>query len=156
MSYITFFSPKHFFYVNVQFLKCSYHKVTNDYFLLQITDYLAPKMLQETPESPLDCKEIQPVNPKGNQAWIFIHWKDWCQSWRSNIWPPDAKSQLIGKDPDAGKDRRQDETGATEDVIVGWHQQLNGHESEQILGDSEGQGSLVCCSPWGCKDSDVT
>ena len=85
MSYITFFSPKHFFYVNVQFLKCSYHKVTNDYFLLQITDYLAPKMLQETPESPLDCKEIQPVNPKGNQAWIFIHWKDWCQSWRSNI-----------------------------------------------------------------------
>ena len=68
MSYITFFSPKHFFYVNVQFLKCSYHKVTNDYFLLQITDYLAPKMLQETPESLLDCKEIQPVNPKGNQA----------------------------------------------------------------------------------------
>ena len=65
------------------------------------------------------------------------------------FWPPDAKSQLIGKDPDAGKDRRQDETGATEDVMVGWHQQLNGHESEQILGDSEGQGSLVCCSPWG-------
>ena len=68
---------------------------------------------------------------------------------------PDAKSQLIGKDPDAGKDRRQEEKGMTEDEMVGWHHRLNGHEFEQTLGDSNGQGSLVCCSPWGCKELDM-
>ena len=71
-------------------------------------------------------------------------------------WPPDIKNQLIGKDPDAGKDGRQEEKGATEDKMIGWHHQLNGHEFEQAPGDGEGQGSLVCCSPWGRKESDTT
>ena len=72
------------------------------------------------------------------------------------LWPPDANSQLIRKDPDAGKDRRQEEKGTIEDETVEWHHRLNGHESEQTPGDGEGQGSLVCCSPWGHKESDVT
>ena len=72
------------------------------------------------------------------------------------LWPPGAKSQLTGKDPDAGEDWWQKEKGTTEDEMVGWHHQLNEHESEQIPGDSEGQGSLACCSPWGSKESDTT
>ena len=72
------------------------------------------------------------------------------------LWPPDGKSQLIGKDPDAGKDCRQEEKGTTEDEMVGWHHQLNGHEFEQTPRDSEGQGSLACCGPWSCKESDTT
>ena len=72
------------------------------------------------------------------------------------FWPPDVKSRLSGKDPDAGKDRRQEEKGATEDEMVGWHNRLNGHKFEQAPGDGEGQGSLACCSPWGCKESDTT
>ena len=72
------------------------------------------------------------------------------------FWPPDVKSRLSGKDPDAGKDRRQEEKGATEDEMVGWHNRLNGHNFEQAPGDGEGQGSLACCSPWGCKESDTT
>ena len=72
------------------------------------------------------------------------------------LWPPDAKSQLIGKDPDAGKDGEQEEKRATEDEMVGWHHQLNGHEFEQTSGDGEGQGNLACCSSWGLKESDMT
>ena len=72
------------------------------------------------------------------------------------LWPPDAKSQLTGKDPDAGQDWRQEEKGTTEDEMVGWHHWLSGHEFEQTPGDSEGQGSLACCSPWGRKESDTT
>ena len=74
----------------------------------------------------------------------------------SILWPPDAKSRFIGRDPDDGKDGRQEEKGTTEDEMVGWHHQLNGCEFEQAPGDGEGQGSLVCCSPWGCKESDTT
>ena len=74
----------------------------------------------------------------------------------SILWPPDVKSQLIGKDPDAGKDRRQEEKRATEDEMVGWHHRLNGHEFEQTLGDREGQGSLVCCSSLGYRESNST
>ena len=105
-------------------------------------------VLEKTLESPLDCKEIQPVHPKGNQLWIFIGRTD---AEAPILWPPDVKSRLTGKDPDAGKDWRQMEKGATEDEMVGWHHQLNsfGHESEQIPGDSGGQRSLVCCSLWG-------
>ena len=77
-------------------------------------------------------------------------------SWSSNTWPPDAKSRLIRKDPDAGKDWRQEEKGRTEDEMVGWHHWLNGHEFEQAPGDGEGQGSLACCSSWGRKESDIT
>ena len=111
--------------------------------------------LEKTLESPLDCKEIQPVHPKENQPWVFIGWTD-AEAEAPIPQPPEAKSWLIGKDPDAGKDWRWEEKGATEDEMVGWHHQLNGHEFEQIAGDSEGQRRLVCCSPWGHKELDMT
>ena len=110
-------------------------------------------VLEKTLESPLDCKEIQPVHPKGNQCWILIGRTD---AEAPILWPPDAKSWLTGKDPDAGKDWRQEEKGMTADEMVGWDHQLNAHEFEQALGDSDGQGSLACCSPWGCKELDTT
>jgi len=111
-------------------------------------------VLEKTLENPLDCKEIQPVHPKGDQSWIFIAKTD-TETEAPILWPPDAKSWLIGKDPDAGKDWRQ-EKGMTEDETVGWHQQLNGHEFDQASGVGDGQGSLVCWSPWGHKESDRT
>ena len=100
-------------------------------------------------ESPVDCKEIQPVLPEGNQSWIFIGRTD-AEAESPILWPSDAKNWLTGKDPDAGKEWRQEEKRMTEDEIVTqWHQQLNGYEFEQIPGNSEEQGSLVCCCPWG-------
>ena len=107
--------------------------------------------LEKTLESPFNCKEIKSVNPKGNQSWIFIG--------RTNddariLWPPDAKNWLTGKDPDAGKDQRQEEKGTTKDEMVGWHHWLNGHEFEQAPRVRDGQGGLACCSPWGWKESD--
>ena len=105
--------------------------------------------------NPLDCKEIKSVNHKGYQSWIFIGRTD-AEAEAPILWPPDAKSQFIRKDPDAAKDWRQEKKGMTEDEMVGWHHWLNGHEFEQAPGDSEGQGSLTCCSPWGCKESDKT
>ena len=113
------------------------------------------ELLDKTLESPLDCKEIQPVNPKGNQSWMFIGRTD-AEAYFSILWPPDAKSWLIGQDPDARKGWRQEEKGIMEYEMVGWHHRLNGHEFEQALGDGEGQGSLACCSPWGRKESDMT
>ena len=110
---------------------------------------------RKTLESPLDCKEIQPDHPKGNQSWIFIGRID-AEAEISIFWPPDAKTCLIGKDPDAGKDWRQEKKGTTEDELVGWHHQLDGNEFEQVLGVGDGQGSLACGSPWGCKESDMT
>ena len=110
-------------------------------------------VLEKTLESPLDCKEIKPVNPKGNQHWMFIGRTD---AEVPILWSHDAKSRLIGKDPDAGKDWRQEEKGTTEDEIVRWHHRLNGHESEQTPGDSEGQGGLAFCSLWGHKESHMT
>ena len=112
-------------------------------------------VLEKTFESPLDCKEIQPVNPKGNQSWIFIGRID-AEAEIPILWPPDSKNWLTGKDPDAGKDWRPEEKGLTEDEMVGWHHGLNGHEFEQAPGVGDGQGSLVCCSPWGHKESDTT
>ena len=112
-------------------------------------------VLEKTLESPLDSKEIKPVNPKGNQSWLFVGRTD-AEVEAPILWPPDEKSLLIGKDPDAGKDWRQEEKGVTEDEMIGWHHWLNGHESEQTLGDGEGQRSPACCSPWGCKESDRT
>ena len=111
-------------------------------------------VLEKTLESPFVSKEIKPVNPKGNQFWMFIGRMD-AEAEAPILWPPNAKSQLIGKDPDDGKDWGKEEKGETEDEIVGLHHQINGHESEQIPGDGEGQGSLACCSPWGCKESDT-
>ena len=112
-------------------------------------------MLEKALESPLDCKEIQPVHPKGDQSWVFIGGPD-VEAETPILWPPDAKSWLIWKDPDAGKDLRQEEKGITEDKMIRWHHQLNGHEFEQALGVGDGQGSLACCSPWGLKESDTT
>ena len=102
-------------------------------------------VLEKTLESPLDCKEIKPVNLKGNQTWIFIGRTD-AEAEVPILWPPYAKSRLIGKDPDAGKDWGREEKGITEDEAVGWHHRLNEPEFEQTLGDGEGQGSLACCS----------
>ena len=101
-------------------------------------------MLEKTLENPLDCK-IKSVNPKGNQPWVFIGRTD---AKAPILWPPDAMSWLIWKDPDAGKDRRQEEKGTTEDEMVGWHHWLNGQEFEKTLEDGEEQGSLACCRPW--------
>ena len=110
-------------------------------------------VLEKTLESPLDCKEIQPVHPRGNQSWLFIGRTD-AEVETPILWPPDAKNWLAGKDPGAGKDRRQEEKGTTEDEMVGWHHWLDEHE--QALGVGDGQGSLLCCSSWGHKESDRT
>ena len=101
-------------------------------------------------ESSLNFKVIQPVNPKGNQSWIFIGRTD-VEAETPILWPPDAKNWLIGKNPDAGKDWRREENGTTEDKMVTWHHQLNGHEFEQAPGFGDGQGSLERCSPWGSQ-----
>ena len=110
--------------------------------------------LEKTLDSPLDCKNIQPVHPKVNQSWIFIGRTD--AEAETPLWPPDAKNWLIGNDPDARKAWGQDEKWMTEDEMVGWHHQLDGHVFEQALGVSDGQRSLACCSPWGRKGSDMT
>ena len=107
-------------------------------------------MLEKTLKSLLDCKETKPVNPKGNQSWIFIGRTD-VEVETAILWPPDSKNWLIGKDPDAGKDWRQEEKGMTEDEMVWWHHQLNRHEFEQALGVGDGHGSLACCTPWVAK-----
>ena len=112
-------------------------------------------VLERPLESPLDYKEFKPVNPKGNQSWIFIGRSD-VKAEAPILWPSDAKSRLIGKDPDAEKDWGQEEKGMTEDEMVGWHHRLNGHEFEQTRGHSKGQGSLVCYSSRGHKESHMT
>ena len=129
---------------------------------LDYKESLAPKnwcfwivVLEKTLENPLDCKETKPLNPKRNQPWSFIERTD-AEAETPILWPPDAKNWLIWKDPDAGKDWGQEEKGTTEDELVGWHQWLEGHEFEKASGVGDGQGSLVCCSPWGCKELDVT
>ena len=106
-------------------------------------------------ENPLDYREIRPVSPKGNQPWIFIKSTD-AKAETPILWPPDTKDRLIWKDPDAGKDWRQVEKGETEDEMVGWHHQVNGHEFKPAAGVGEWQGSLAWCSPWGHKEWDTT
>ena len=112
-------------------------------------------VLEKTLESPLDCKEIKPVSPKGDKSWIFIGWTD-AEAEAPIRWPPNVKNWLIGKNPDAGKDWRQEEKGMIEEKMVGWHYQLNGHEFEQPPGVGDGQVGLVCCSPWGHKELDIS
>ena len=112
-------------------------------------------VLEKTLESPLDCKEIQPVHSKGDQPWVFFGRND-AKAEIPVLWPPHVKSWLIGKDSDAGRDWGQEEKGTTEDEMAGWHHQLDGREFEWTLGVDDGQGGLVCCSSWGCKESDMT
>ena len=129
---------------------------------LDYKESLAPKnwcfwtvVLEKTLESPLDCKEIQPVHPKGDQFWVFIGRTD-VEAETPILWPPDTKSWHIGKDPDAGRDWRQEEMRMTEDEIAGWHHCLGGHEFGWTEGVSDGQGGLACCGSWGRKESDTT
>ena len=111
-------------------------------------------VLEKTLESPLDCKEIHPVHSKGDWSWVFFGRND-AKAETPVLWPHDVKNWLICKDPDAEKDLRQ-EKGMTEDEMVGWHHWLNGHEFESTPGVDDGQGGLVCCGPWGHKESDTT
>ena len=112
-------------------------------------------VLEKILESPLDCKEIQPVYSEGDQSWVFIRRTD-AEAETPILWPPDAKNWLIGKDPDAGRDWGQEEKGMTEDEMARWYHWLNGHEFEWTLGLGDGQGGLVCCDSWGHKESDTT
>ena len=112
-------------------------------------------VLEKTLESPLDCKEIQPVHPKGDQSWMFIG-RTKAEAEIPILWPPDAKNWLIGKDHDAGKDWRQEEKGTTQGEMARCHHGLDGRESEWTPGDGDGQGGLACCNSWGCKESDTT
>ena len=111
-------------------------------------------VLEKTLESPLDSKEIKPVNAKGNQHWTLI-WRTDAEAEAPIFWLPNMNSQLFGKDPDAGKNWRQ-EKRMTEEEMVGWHHWFNGHKLGQTLGDGEGQVSLACCSPWSCKELNMT
>ena len=112
-------------------------------------------VLEKTLESPLDCKEIQPVHSEGDQPWVFIGRND-SKAETPVLWPPHEKSLLIGKDSDAGRDWGQQEKGMTEDEMAGWHHRLDGYEYEQTIGAADGQGTLACCSPWSWKESDMT
>ena len=112
-------------------------------------------VLESLLESPLDCKEIQPVHPKGDQSWVFIGRTD-AKAETPVLWPPDAESCLIGKNSDAGRDWGQEEKEMTEDEMAGWHHQLDGHEFNSTPGVGDGQGGLACCDSWGHKESDTT
>ena len=117
--------------------------------------YFSTVVLDKTLESPLDCKEIQPVHPKGDQPWVFIGRND-AKAQTPVLWPPHAKSWLIGKDSDAGRDWGQEEKGTTEDEMAGWHHRFDVCEFEWTLGVGDGQGGLSCCDSWGCKELDTT
>ena len=112
-------------------------------------------MLEKTPESPLDCKEIQPVHSKGDRSWVFVGRTD-AKAETPILWPPHAGCWLIGKDSVDGRDWGQEEKGTTEDEMAGWHHWLDGCEFEWTPGVGDGQGGLVCCDSWGHKESDTT
>ena len=111
--------------------------------------------LEKTLQSPLDCQEIQPVHPKGDQSWVFIGRTD-AEAETPILWPPHAKSWVTGKDPDAGRDWGQEEKGTTEDEMGGWRHWLDGHGFGWMPGVGDGQGGLVCWGSWGHKESDTT
>ena len=152
-----FFKCRSAYFINVlnKIIICSLYAWGLHFYTLEIFwDWsFWTVVLEKTPESPLDCKDIKSVYLKGNQPLIFIGRTD-AEAEAPILWTPDAKRWLTRKDPGGGKDWGQ-EKGVAEDEMVGWHHQLNGHEFEQPLGDGEGQESLVCCSPWGCKESDM-
>ena len=112
-------------------------------------------VLEKTFQSPLDSKEIQPVHSKGDQTWVFLG-RTGVEAETPILWLPDAKSWVIWKDPDAGRDWGQEEKGMTEDEMAGWHHRLDGHEFGWTLGVGDGQGGLACCDSWGHKESDPT
>ena len=112
-------------------------------------------VLEKTLASPLDCKGIQPVHPKGDQSWVFTGRTD-AEAETPILWPPHVKSWFTGKDPDAGRDWAEEEKGMTEDEMAGWNHGLNGHESEWTPGVSDGQGGLVCCDSWGHRELNTT
>ena len=150
--------------MEINLLKTIFNNVKINYQLTWELDYKeswGPKnwcfwtvVLEKTLESPLDCKEIQPVHPKGDQSWVFTGRTD-VEAEALIIWPPDVKSWFIWKDSDAGKDLRQERKGMTEDEMVGWHQWLNGHGFGWTREVGDGQGGLVCCDSWGRKESDT-
>ena len=125
------------------------------HFLSLVSSLLISVVLEKTLESPLDCREIQLVHPKGDQSWLFIGRTD-VETETPILWPPDAMSWLIGKDPDVGKDWGQEEKGTTEDEMVGWRHQLDGHRFGWTPGAVDGQRGLECCVSWGHKESDTT
>ena len=112
-------------------------------------------VLEKTPESPLDCREIQPVHPKGDRFWVFIGRTD-AEGETPVLWPPHVKSWLTGKDPDAMRDWGQEEKGTTEDEMTGWHHRLDGHKFESTPGGGDGHTGLACYDSWGCKQLDTT
>ena len=116
---------------------------------------LRTEVLEKTLESPLDCKETKPVNPKGNQPWIFTGRTD-AEAEASILCPLDMKNRLIGKDPDSGKDWRQEEKGMAVDEMIRWHHWLDGHDSQWTPGVGDGQGGLACCDSLGRKELDMT
>ena len=124
-------------------LDCEKHWAPNNWCFWTV-------VLDKTPESPLDCKEIQPAHSKGDQSRVFI-WRTDAKAETPIVWPPHAKSWLVGKDPDAGRDWGQEEQGTTEDEMGGCHHRLDGHEFEWTLGVDDGQGGLACCDSWIAK-----
>ena len=147
---------------NVRLVKAMVFPVVMWTWELDYKESWAPKnwcfwtvVLEKTLESPLDCKEIQPVHPKGDQFWVFIGRTD-VEAETLILWPSDVKRWPICKDPDAEKDLRQEQKGMTEHEMAGWHHQLNGHEFGWTPGVGDGQGGLACCTPWGRKESDTT
>ena len=127
----------------------------HNFWLRSIYSCFWTVVLEKTLASPLDCKEIQPVHPKGDQSWVFIGRND-AEAETPVLWPPHAKSWLIGKDPDAGRDWGQEKKGMTEDEMAGWHHRLDACEFGWTPGVGDGQGGLACCNPWGWKESDMT
>ena len=129
--------------------------INNKVLLYGTENCIQYPLINHNGKAPLDCKEIQPVHSKGDQSWVFIERTD-AKAETPVLWPRHAKSWLIGKDSDAGRDWGQGEKGTTEDEMAGWHHWLNGRESQWTLGVSDGQGGLVCCDSWGPKESDTT
>jgi len=141
--------------MNFQVFKLDLEKAEEPEIKLPTSTGFWTVVLEKTLESPLDCKEIQPVHSKGDQSWVFFGRTD-AEAETPILSPPHVKSWLIGKDSDAGRDRGQEEKGTTEDEMAGWHYRLDGCEFEWTPGAGDGQGGLACCSSWGHKESDMT
>ena len=144
-------NSKNYFWI----FSCTFQILSKFTIVVYISLCFWTVVLEKTLESPLDCKEIQPVHAEGDQPWDFFGRND-AKAETPVLWPPHVNSWLIGKDSDAGRDWGQEEKGTTEDEMAGWHHRFDGHESEWTPGVGDGQGGLVCCDSWGCKESDTT